>query len=116
MTFAGWSTRTSKTSSRSSADPEPRAQQKDRFLKTLLDKEKKRLIFQSMEFFLTGFSQQKETEIECLIRKYGGTVLSQLPPINLKGKRSSKSKSRVLPVVLCLKKVSCRRFKCSFNF
>lgn len=59
-----------------------------------------------MEFLLTGFSQQKEKEIEGLIRKYGGMALSQIPSTNLKGKRSSRFQSRVLPVVLCLKKVS----------
>lgn len=77
----------------------------DRYSRVNLDKKKKRLIFQYMEFLLTGFSQQKEKEIGSLIRKYGGIVLSQIPSANAKGKRSSGSKSRVLPIVLCLKKV-----------
>lgn len=112
--FAGYSARASKRLTRSSAHLESRDQQMDRFLKINLDKKKKRLIFQNMEFLLTGFSQQKEKEIEGLIRKYGGIVLSQIPSTNSKGKRSSRSKSWVLPVVLCLKKVS--QFECVFNF
>lgn len=89
----------------------------DRYLKTNLDKEKKRLIFQNMEFLLTGFSPQKEKEIEGLIRKYGGIVLSQVPSINSNGKRSSRLKSQVLPVVLCLKKVSAIMYALSiFSF
>ncbi|KAL7157929.1 hypothetical protein ABFS83_02G108900 [Erythranthe nasuta] len=97
-----YSTRASKRSSGSSAYPKYRAQQ--------MDREKKRLIFQTMEFLLTGFSPQKEKEIECLVRKYGGIVISQLPFINLKGKRSSRSKSPVLPIVLCLKKTQSFKF------
>ncbi|KAL3632888.1 hypothetical protein CASFOL_025872 [Castilleja foliolosa] len=72
-----------------------------------MNKEKKRLIFQNMEFLLTGFSPKKEKEIEVLIRKYGGIILYQLPSINLKEKKSSRSKSRALPIVLCLKLYAC---------
>ncbi|KAI3445176.1 hypothetical protein Pfo_001841 [Paulownia fortunei] len=104
------STRASTKSTRSSAHLASRAQQMDKFLKNHLDKEKKRLIFQNMEFLLTGFSQQKEKEIEGLIRKYGGIVLSQLPSTNLKEKRSSRFTSRVLPIVLCLKKIQSFKF------
>lgn len=105
-----YSARAAKRLTRSSAHLESRAQQMDRFLRVNLDKEKKRLIFQNMEFLLTGFSQQKEKEIEGLIRKYGGIVLSQIPSTNSKGKRSSRSKSWVLPVVLCLKKIQSFKF------
>ncbi|KAL6545938.1 hypothetical protein OROGR_009812 [Orobanche gracilis] len=99
------STRASKKSTRSSSRLECRACQIDRFPKSHLVKEKKRLIFQNMEFLLTGFSQKKEKEIEGLIRKYGGVVLSQLPSTSLKQMRRSRFKSRVLPLVLCLKKL-----------
>ncbi|XP_057807950.1 uncharacterized protein LOC131022471 isoform X2 [Salvia miltiorrhiza] len=99
-----YSTRAAKRLTRSSAHLESRAQQMDKFLRVNLDKKKKRLIFQYMEFLLTGFSQQKEKEIDSLIRKYGGIVLPQIPSANAKGKRSSRSKSRGLPIVLCLKK------------
>ncbi|KAH6819140.1 hypothetical protein C2S51_002743 [Perilla frutescens var. frutescens] len=105
----GYFTRAAKRLTRFS-DLESRAQQMDKFLRVNLDKKKKRLIFQNMEFLLTGLSQQKEKEIEGLIRKYGGIVISQIPPTNSKGKRSSRSKSRVLPVVLCLKKTQSFKF------
>ncbi|XP_042064080.1 uncharacterized protein LOC121807812 isoform X1 [Salvia splendens] len=105
-----YSTRAAKRLTRPSAHLESRAQQMDRYLRVNLDKKKKRLIFQHMEFLLTGFSQQKEKEIDGLIRKYGGIVLSQIPSANAEGKRSSRSKSRALPVVLCLKKIQSFKF------
>ncbi|XP_047945788.1 uncharacterized protein LOC125192293 isoform X2 [Salvia hispanica] len=105
-----YSTKAAKRLTRPSAHLESRAQQMDRYLRVNLDKKKKRLIFQHMEFLLTGFSQQKEKEIDGLIRKYGGIVLSQIPSANAKGKRSSRSKSRALPVVLCLKKIQSFKF------
>lgn len=59
-----------------------------------------------MEIMLTGFSCPKEKEIEGLIRKHGGTVVTHIQSTNLKGKRSSRFKSQVLPLIICLKKVS----------
>ncbi|XP_042059111.1 uncharacterized protein LOC121803544 isoform X1 [Salvia splendens] len=105
-----YSTRSGKRLTRPSNHLESRTQQMDRYLRVNLDKKKKRLIFQHMEFLLTGFSQQKEKEIDGLIRKYGGIVLSQIPSANAKGKRNSRSKSRALPVVLCLKKIQSFKF------
>ncbi|KAL0397386.1 UNVERIFIED_CONTAM: hypothetical protein Scaly_0187000 [Sesamum calycinum] len=104
------STRAAKRSTRSSVHLESKGPLMDKFLKVYLDKEKKRLIFQNMEFLLTGLSEKKEKEIEGLIRKYGGIVISQIPVTNLKGKRSSRFKSGVLPIVLCLKKIQSLKF------
>ncbi|XAR63558.1 hypothetical protein NMG60_11023532 [Bertholletia excelsa] len=73
------------------------------------DKACKRLIFQGLEFLLTGFSRKKEKEIEGLIRKYGGIVLFDIPP-HLKGKRNSRLKRQQLPIVLCLKKLETTKF------
>lgn len=106
MHFVGFPAGASRISTRSCPRIDSRAQQLDRFLTMKIVTEKKRLILQSMDFVLTGFSCQKEKEIEGLIRKYGGTVLSQIPPVNSKGKRSAKFKPQTLPIVLCLKKVS----------
>ncbi|KAL0380069.1 UNVERIFIED_CONTAM: hypothetical protein Sangu_0071200 [Sesamum angustifolium] len=106
----GCSTRAAKRSTRSSVHLESKAPLMDKFLKVYLDKEKKSLIFQNMEFLLTGLSEKKEKEIEGLIRKYGGIVISQIPVTNLKGKRSSRFKSGVLPIVLCLKKIQSLKF------
>ncbi|GJN22907.1 hypothetical protein PR202_gb10515 [Eleusine coracana subsp. coracana] len=39
----------------------------------------KKSIFQGVEFLLTGFHRQKEKEVESLIRKFGGHVLSKVP-------------------------------------
>ncbi|KAK0592823.1 hypothetical protein LWI29_026052 [Acer saccharum] len=70
----------------------------------------KKLIFQGIEFLLTGFSSQKEKEIEGLIRKYGGMVLSGIPPPNSRRKRSAKSNFQQLPVILCPKKLKTTQF------
>ncbi|XP_073022325.1 uncharacterized protein [Primulina eburnea] len=71
---------------------------------------KRMLIFRSMEFMLTGFSCPKEREIEVLIRKHGGTVVTHIPSTNLKGKRSSRLKSQVLPIIICLMKMQSIKF------
>lgn len=74
-------------------------------------KDGKRWIFQGMEFLLTGFSSQKENEIEGLIRKYGGMVLFDIPsPPNSRGKRSSRSICQQFPVILCLEKLETTKF------
>ncbi|TXG49177.1 hypothetical protein EZV62_025052 [Acer yangbiense] len=70
----------------------------------------KKLIFQGIEFLLTGFSSQKEKETEGLIRKYGGMVLSGIPPPNSRRKRSAKSNFQQLPVILCPKKLKTTQF------
>ncbi|XP_057976310.1 uncharacterized protein LOC131163672 [Malania oleifera] len=74
-------------------------------------KDGKRLLFQGIEFLLTGFSTKKEKEIEELIRKYGGTVLSDIPsPPNPRGKRKSRSSWQRHPIVLCIKKLETMKF------
>lgn len=66
-----------------------------------------KLIFQGIEFLLTGFSSCKEKEIEGLIRKYGGIVLPDIPsPSNPRGKRIPNTNQQKLPIVLCAEKVS----------
>ncbi|KAI8546019.1 hypothetical protein RHMOL_Rhmol07G0083100 [Rhododendron molle] len=65
----------------------------------------KGLIFRDIEFLLTGFSIQKEKELEGLIRKYGGIVLRDIPsPPNSTGKRISRFKLQQLPIILCFRK------------
>ena len=70
-------------------------------------KGRKRTIFQGLEFLITGFSKKKEKEIEALLRKHGGMVLSDIPspPPRLRGRRSLKSDAQKLPVILCTKTV-----------
>ena len=66
---------------------------------------RKRLIFQGVEFLLTGLSSQKEEDIEEQIRKHGGVILSDIPSLNLNRKRHSSSNRYQQPVILCSKKV-----------
>ncbi|KAJ1293040.1 hypothetical protein BS78_01G037500 [Paspalum vaginatum] len=68
-------------------------------------------IFQGVEFLLTGFPNQKEKEIESLIRKNGGYVLSKVPlfPFD-KRKNMAGIPSWKPPIVLSPKKVSTAKF------
>ncbi|OMO61166.1 hypothetical protein CCACVL1_23715, partial [Corchorus capsularis] len=75
------------------------------------------LIFQDVKFMLTGFSREKEKEIEGLIRKYGGIVLVDIPSPSNRGKRCSRHKFQQLPIVLCPKKLQTTKFlyACAVN-
>lgn len=75
-------------------------------------KGRKRAIFQGLEFLITGFSKKKEKEIEALLRKHGGMVLSDIPspPPRLRGRRSMKFDAQKLPVILCTKKLQTTKF------
>ncbi|KAG5539262.1 hypothetical protein RHGRI_019725 [Rhododendron griersonianum] len=71
----------------------------------------KGLIFKDIEFLLTGFSIQKEKELEGIIGKYGGLVLRDIPsPPNSRGKRISRFKFQQLPIVLCFRKLETTKF------
>lgn len=72
----------------------------------------KGMIFQGLEFLLTGFSSKKEKELEVLIRKYGGYVLSNIPSfsLDLKRKRRVVTASLKLPIVLSPKQVQTTKF------
>lgn len=67
----------------------------------------KEMIFLGLEFLLTGFSSQKRKELEALIRKYGGYVLSNIPACSpdLRGKCKVDPSCWKLPIVLSPKKV-----------
>jgi hypothetical protein len=68
----------------------------------------KEAIFQGDEFLLTGFHRQREKEIESLIRKFGGHVLSQVPLFSLdKRKNMTDFPSWKPPIVLSPRKVCC---------
>lgn len=77
-----------------------------------------RLIFSGIQFLITGFSSDKEKEIEELIIKYGGIILPDIPShSNWRRRRSSRSNYQYLPVVLCLEKVrQLKKFLSSFGF
>ncbi|KAL6638112.1 hypothetical protein ACP70R_025684 [Stipagrostis hirtigluma subsp. patula] len=71
----------------------------------------KEAIFQGLEFLLTGFPNQKEKEIESLIRKFGGYVLSKVPLFPLDKRKSTAEFPRWKPpIVLSPKKLSTAKF------
>lgn len=86
------------------------------FLRNRCFKIAKRLIFQGIEFLLTGFSSQKRKEIEVQIHRHGGIILSDIPSPNLKKQRCSSSYWYLLPVILCPKKVIFQLLQNSFSF
>ncbi|KAG2534348.1 hypothetical protein PVAP13_9NG061830 [Panicum virgatum] len=71
----------------------------------------KEATFQGVEIMLTGFPNQKEKEIESLIRKCEGYVLSKVPPFS-RDKRMNMNEfpSWKPPIVLSPKKVSTAKF------
>ncbi|CAL4919710.1 unnamed protein product [Urochloa decumbens] len=80
-------------------------------LKTKEYIDNKEATFQGVEFMLTGFPNQKEKEIESLIRKCGGYVLSKVPLFPLdKRKNAVEFPSSKPPIVLSPKKVSTAKF------
>ncbi|KAH7654597.1 BRCT domain-containing protein [Dioscorea alata] len=66
----------------------------------------KALIFQSLEFLLTGFSAQTEKKLEAVIREFGGYVLSSIPSClkNLRREQALELSTWKLPIVLSPKK------------
>ncbi|CAA2973581.1 Hypothetical predicted protein [Olea europaea subsp. europaea] len=96
-----YSTRAAKKVRRSSPRFESRSQLSKQYPAKYFGEDRRRLIFQNMEFMLTGFSRRKEEEIAGLIIKHGGMVLSDIPSPNFRSFEPG-----VLPIVLCLKKVS----------
>ncbi|XP_059649301.1 uncharacterized protein LOC132295170 [Cornus florida] len=106
----GSTTRTGKRLKYSNLHSKFRDQEAKRGRTNCLNKDGKILIFQNMEFLLTGLSGHKEKEIEGLIRKYGGIVLSDIPSPNPRGKKNSKFNHQQLPVVLCFKKLQTTKF------
>ncbi|KAL9250197.1 hypothetical protein AKJ16_DCAP14872 [Drosera capensis] len=71
---------------------------------------RRRLVFQGLEFLLTGFSLAKQNEIEGLLRIHGGIVLSDIPSMGPRRTTSLGSDSRQLPVILSSKKLQTTTF------
>ena len=67
---------------------------------------KQEAIFHGLEFLLTGFQSHKEKEVESIIRKFGGCVLSKVPPCRFDKKNKLAELVRWKPpIVLSPKKV-----------
>lgn len=64
------------------------------------------MMFQGLDFLLTGLSNKKFRELQALIRRYGGRVLTKLPdyPSDLRAKLVESTHWKP-PVVICPKKV-----------
>lgn len=72
---------------------------------------KKETIFHGLEFLLTGFQSHKEKEVESVIRKFGGCVISKVPPCPFDKKTKLAELVRWKPpIVLSPKKVSTAKF------
>ncbi|KAJ3687899.1 hypothetical protein LUZ61_017063 [Rhynchospora tenuis] len=73
--------------------------------------ERKEMIFLGLDFLLTGLSNKKLRELQALIRRYGGCVLTKLPdcPSNLRAKLVEATRWRP-PVVICPKKLGTTKF------
>lgn len=76
------------------------------------------MLFQGLEFLLTGFSSLKTKELETLIRKHGGDILFDVPSPSAYSRRNRESscKSQQLPIVLSAKKVSALELTSAFYF
>ncbi|KAJ6852942.1 uncharacterized protein M6B38_252310 [Iris pallida] len=74
--------------------------------------DEKGMILQGLEFLLTGFSSQKEKELEALIRLYGGYVLPNIPSgyPGLEACQRKKLLRRNLPMVISPKKVQTTKY------
>ncbi|XP_050387192.1 uncharacterized protein LOC126803425 [Argentina anserina] len=71
---------------------------------------RKRLLFQGIQFLLTGFSRQKEKDLEGQIWKHGGIVLFDIPSPKARAKISLRSNANQLPIILCAKKLQTTKF------
>ncbi|XP_024983838.1 uncharacterized protein LOC112519799 isoform X3 [Cynara cardunculus var. scolymus] len=68
-------------------------------------------LFQNLKFLLTGFSVKKHKQIKNLIQKNGGIVLDDIPsPSTARGKKSSKNKCQLLPLILCPRRLLTTKF------
>ncbi|XP_004308663.1 PREDICTED: uncharacterized protein LOC101301543 [Fragaria vesca subsp. vesca] len=73
-------------------------------------KAEKRLLFHGIQFLLTGFSRQKEKDLEGQIWKHGGIVLFDIPSPISRANRSLRSNGYQLPIILCSKKLQTTKF------
>ncbi|XP_023550837.1 uncharacterized protein LOC111808859 isoform X1 [Cucurbita pepo subsp. pepo] len=70
----------------------------------------KKLIFQGIQFLVTGFSSRKEKDIDALLWNNGGIVLPDIPCPSSRRKKMSKSNCKGPPVILSSKKLQTTKF------
>ncbi|GLJ39443.1 hypothetical protein SUGI_0805610 [Cryptomeria japonica] len=71
------------------------------------------MIFQGLDFLLTGLSTTKKAELEKLIRENGGVVLPNLPPLlrmHMRGRPKTDDLGRNYPIVLSSQQVHTTKF------
>lgn len=109
-------TRTRKRSKGSGLQSDIRCEEVDTYLSSWKIKDKTKMIFQGLEFLLTGFTSQRQTKLGQLISKHGGFVLSEVPSPSRKMK-GSKCKHRPLPIVISSRKSRTTKFLygCAIN-
>ncbi|KAI3834875.1 hypothetical protein MKW98_015988 [Papaver atlanticum] len=109
-------TRTRKRSKGSGLPADIRCEEVDTYLSTWKIKDKTKMIFQGLEFLLTGFTSQRQTKLGQLISKHGGFVLSEVPSPS-RGLKGSKCKHRPLPIVISSRKSQTTKFLygCAIN-
>ncbi|KAI3990034.1 hypothetical protein MKX01_013520 [Papaver californicum] len=74
------------------------------------------MIFQGLEFLLTGFASQRQSKLGQLISKHGGFAISEVPSPS-RGMKGSKCKHRPLPIVISSRKSRTAKFLygCAIN-
>ncbi|KAI3893812.1 hypothetical protein MKX03_014604 [Papaver bracteatum] len=109
-------TRTRKISKGSGLLSDIRCDEVDTYPSTWKIKDKTKMIFQGLEFLLTGFTSQRQTKLGQLISKHGGFVLSEVPSPS-RGLKGSKCKHRPLPIVISSRKSRATKFLygCAIN-
>ncbi|XP_038891948.1 uncharacterized protein LOC120081282 isoform X2 [Benincasa hispida] len=79
-------------------------------LKSRYYRSRKKLIFQGIQFLVTGFSSRKEKDIDGLVCDNGGIVLPDIPSPSSRGQKISKSNCKGPPVILSSKKLQTTKF------
>lgn len=74
-------------------------------LKSRYCSSRKKLIFQGIQFLVTGFSSRKEKDINGIVCNNGGIILPDIPCPSSRGQKMSKSDCKGPPVILSSKKV-----------
>ncbi|KAL5708495.1 hypothetical protein ACHQM5_019286 [Ranunculus cassubicifolius] len=88
-----------------------KTQQENIYAKSYRSRSTNRMLFQGLEFLLAGFSVKKEREIQVLIQKNGGFVVSDVPPPPSSGRtRRFRRKFQQLPILLSPKQLQTSKF------
>ncbi|XP_008445957.2 uncharacterized protein LOC103488830 [Cucumis melo] len=79
-------------------------------LKSRYNGSRKKLIFQGIQFLVTGFSSRKERDINGIVCNNGGIILPDIPCPSSRAQKMSKSDRKWPPVILSSKKLQTKKF------